>query len=105
MTHTGAGCSSACALLPLFSTGLPQPASLAGDSDAGRGNRFSAMHQRLPEVQQSGASTRTRRLPHHAGPVEVRPEVAGSIHSVHLGQGTEACWLSASPLLLAGGVL
>jgi hypothetical protein len=38
-------------LPPIFSAGLPQSASLAGDSDAGRGHRFPAMHQRILEVR------------------------------------------------------
>ena len=47
-----------------------------------RGNRFSAVHQRLPEVQQPGTPARTGRLAHRARSAAVRPEVAGSIHSL-----------------------
>src|SRR5260370_21468512 len=70
-------------LLSIFSQDLPEPAPVAGDSDAGGGDRLSAMDQRIPEVQQSGAPARTRRLTHHPGPVEMWPEVARSIHPVH----------------------
>src|SRR5437016_930971 len=92
-------------LFPIFGTGVPEPAPLAGDSDEGRGHRLSAMHQRILEVRQSGAPARTGRLAHYSGPVEVRPEVARRVHPVPHGQGAQARWVSTSAVLLAGGVL
>ena len=38
--------------------------------------------QCISEVRQSGSSSNTRRLHYHAGPAEVRSEVAGSVHSL-----------------------
>src|SRR5258706_6660982 len=90
-------------LLSIFSAGLPEPAPLASNPDAGRGHRFSTVHQCIPEVWQSGAPARTRQFAHYSGPIEVRPEVACHVHSVHLRQGTQAGWVSASSVLLAGG--
>ena len=46
-------------LLSLFRAGVPQPTSLAGASDERRRHQFSAEHKCIPEMQQSGAATRT----------------------------------------------
>ena len=47
-------------------------------------NRFPAVHQRFPEVRQSGTPARARRLAHHPRPAALRTEVAGRLHSLHL---------------------
>src|SRR6516162_7840070 len=92
-------------LLPVFRTGLPQPASLAGASDEGRGYRFPTEHQRIPEVRQPGAAARTGRLIDRSRSAAVRTEVAGRVYAVHHRQGTQAGRLPASSVLRAGGVL
>ncbi len=77
----------------VFSRGLSEPASLAGDSDARRKHRFSAEHERIPEVRESRAAAGTGRFADGPESAAMWPEVAGRIHAFLHRQGAKTGWL------------
>src|SRR6266496_3008454 len=89
-------------LLSIPSAGVSEPTPLAGDSDAGRGNRLSAVHQRVSQVWQPGTPAADCRLAHHAGSAALWPEMAGGVHSLLHGQGASICRLPTPAVLRAG---
>src|SRR5438270_7764794 len=92
-------------LLAVLSAGVPEPASLAGEPDARRGNRFSAMFQRISEMWRSQETATVGGFLNRARPPDLWAEMAGLPDSILHGQRTPASRLSAPALFLSGGVL
>src|SRR5206468_2919082 len=69
-------------LLSLLGARLPESASLAGESHAGRGYQFSPMLECFLHVQRRQAPARTLRLPLCPRSTDLRTEVAGGLYTL-----------------------
>src|SRR6267378_6051204 len=92
-------------LLSLLGARLPESASLAGQSPAGRGHPFPPMLERFLHVQRCQATARTLRLPLGPRSTDLRTEVAGDLYTLLQRTRAQAGRLSTPAVFRPGGIL